>query len=161
MAAPSTTIETPSANVDPKTKKESEKFTYMLHNMQDLSCLGKYKATHHRYAALKVTSAAHRAGKNNKLRSIVDANGVAQILIRQTNTRVIRKYEGRVVPLKEPKIVKRGNEEVVYTRKPTATYVGDLDINLTNNLTSLEADTDVPLAHVPADKKQKTGKAKA
>ena len=164
MAA-SDAIATDPATAPKAAKNKADKHTYMLHDPRTLACLGKFRATHDRYAALKAASAAHRP--NSKLTAIVDDKGVAHISSRRTNTRLVRKYEGRVVPLKEPKVVKRGDEEVVYTRKPTATYVGNLDISVTD-LTSLdtlvedaeggEDNKDVPLANVPAAvlKKRKT-----
>lgn len=87
-----------------KTKKP--KHTFMLHDPKDYSSLGKYQSTDFRYAALKVAS-----------------RGYKDILLRKTNTKEIRQFEGNVVTLDTPKEIHRGDRVIRYTKKPVVKYV--------------------------------------
>ena len=68
----------------------------------------RYQSTDPRYAALKAAS-----------------KGVEQILLRQTNTRMIYEYKGRVVQLDTPKEITRGDppRTIVYSKKPSVQFV--------------------------------------
>lgn len=82
------------------------KSTFMLHDPKDLSSLGKYQSTDFRYAALKVASRGHK-----------------QILLRKTNTKEIREFQGDVVTLDTPKEIHRGDRVIKYSKKPVVKYV--------------------------------------
>lgn len=90
-------------------KPKKPRLTFMLHDPKDMSCLSKYKSTEVRYAALKAAS-----------------NGHTNILLRQTNSKEIRQYSGKVVMLDKPKEVRRGNDPtkppIVYTKEPKVTF---------------------------------------
>lgn len=47
------------------------------------------------------------------------------ILLRQTNTRMIYEYKGRVVQLDQPKEITRGDppRTIVYSKKPSVTFL--------------------------------------
>lgn len=102
---PKVTDATP-ADKPPRVKKP--KHTYMLHNPDDMTSLGKYVSTDYRYAALKVASRGHR-----------------RILLRRTNSKEIREFEGEVVPLDKPKIIHRAgaSKPIEYHRKPSVKFV--------------------------------------
>jgi len=82
------------------------KSTFMLHDPNDLSSLGKYQSTDFRYAALKVASRGHK-----------------KILLRKTNTKEIREFAGDVVSLDQPKEINRGDRVIKYTKKPVVKFV--------------------------------------
>lgn len=81
------------------------KRTFMLHDPKDLSSLGKYQSTDFRYAALKVASRGHK-----------------KILLRETNTKEIREFQGDIVPLAAPKEIKRGDRTITYSKKPVVKF---------------------------------------
>lgn len=85
----------------PKTKS-----TYMLHDPKTFTSLGKYVSTDARYSALKAAS-----------------RGIEDILLRKTNSKIIYKYKGSVVTLDQPQIVKRGEREIAYTKKPVVKFI--------------------------------------
>lgn len=89
------------ATSEPKVKKVREKKTYMLHHPQTYVCLGKYVSTTPRLAALKAASRKH-----------------TDILLRETNTKIMHHYEGGIKDLETPQVVKRGDQTVTYTTKP-------------------------------------------
>lgn len=80
--------------------------TFMLHDPVTYVALGRYKAADHRYAALKCAS-----------------KGFERILLRQTNTKEVREFSGTIVVLDVPKIVKRGDREIAYTKRPSVKHV--------------------------------------
>jgi hypothetical protein len=98
-------------------KGPKQKHTFMLHSPETFASLGKYISTDARYSALKAAS-----------------RGVKDILLRKTNSKIIYKYKGDVVTLDTPQIVKRGDREIKYSKKPTVKFVqkfvyqGDLDL---------------------------------
>lgn len=71
---------------------------------------GKYRSSSHRYAALKAAK-----------------TGLEEILLRQTNTKTVHKYTGKVLTLDKPRVVMRGDREIVYRKKPVATYHGSFE----------------------------------
>ena len=87
-----------------------KKFCYMLHDPATMAFAGKYNSASHRYAALKAAT-----------------KGVENILLRQTNTKVVHKYQGSTEPLDKPRIVKRKDREIGYSKKPKAVYLGHFD----------------------------------
>lgn len=82
------------------------KGTFMLHDPKDMSSLGKYVSTDYRYAALKVASRGHK-----------------KILLRRTNTKEVREFEGSVVTLDTPKEIHRGDRVIKYNKKPAVKFV--------------------------------------
>lgn len=82
------------------------KSTFMLHDPSDMSSLGKYVSTDYRYAALKVASRGHK-----------------KILLRKTNTKEVRQFDGDVVTLDNPKQIHRGDRVITYNKKPTVKFV--------------------------------------
>jgi hypothetical protein len=107
---------------------EDTRPTFMLHDPQNFSSLGKYQSADYRYAALKAASKGH-----------------TQILLRKTNTKEIREFSGKVEKLDVPKVIKRGGREIKYERKPLVKYVQKFVLQ---GLPS--ALDDEPLADVPA-----------
>lgn len=91
---------------EPKPKVPKAKSTFMLHNPNDYSSLGKYQSTDFRYAALKVASRGH-----------------TNILLRKTNTKEMREFTGAVVPLDTPKEIHRGDRVIRYTKKPVVKFI--------------------------------------
>ena len=83
------------------------KITFMLHDAGDMCSLGKYVSTDYRYAALKAASRGHH-----------------RILLRKTNTKEVREFEGDVVPLENPKKISRGDRVIEYNKKPSVRYKG-------------------------------------
>lgn len=78
-----------------------KKKTFMLHHPETYVCLGKYVSTTPRLAALKAASRKH-----------------TDILLRETNTKILHHFEGGVKPLDQPQVVTRGTVTVTYTNKP-------------------------------------------
>lgn len=78
----------------------------MLHHPETFASLGKFQSTDWRYSALKVASRGHK-----------------KILLRKTNSKVVYEYNGSVVDLEEPQIVKRGEREIQYSKKPVVKFV--------------------------------------
>lgn len=80
----------------------------MLHKPDTLEALGKFQSSDARYAALKCASREH-----------------SRILLRQTNTRLMYEYEGKIVDLDTPKEISRGDPPRVirYTKKPVVRFV--------------------------------------
>lgn len=90
------------------TKAAKTKVTYMLHNKDDYTELGKYVSTTPRGAALKATSAGHTT-----------------ILLRETGTKIIREYAGSIETLDEPVVIERkgAGKPIVYSKRPKVVYV--------------------------------------
>lgn len=88
----------------------SGKKTFMLHEPGTMAFAGKYNSATHRYAALKAAT-----------------NGFREILLRQTNTKIVHRYTGSETVLKEPRVVKRRDREIVYSKKPHAVYEGSFE----------------------------------
>lgn len=102
-----TSVPAPVAPAGVKKPKQSRpKCTFMLHDPNDHSSLGKYQSTDFRYAALKVASRGH-----------------TNILLRKTNTKEMREFTGAVVPLDTPKEIHRGDRVIRYTKKPVVKFV--------------------------------------
>jgi len=96
-------VESTAAQGEAMSRAPLRKRTYMLHDPQDYSCLGKYTSTAPRLAALKAASRKH-----------------TDILLRETNTKIMHRYEGGIRPLETPQKVTRGDPPVTveYTKKP-------------------------------------------
>lgn len=98
----------------PVEKRVRKKRTYMLHDPEKYTCLGKYVSTSPRLAALKAASRNHR-----------------DILLRETNTKIMHRFEGGIRALDTPQVVSRGDQTVTYTSKPFVKSKGHF---LMNNL---------------------------
>lgn len=98
--------QTPAAAADAPQRTRKPRIAFMLHDPADMSSLGKYVSTDYRYAALKVASRGHK-----------------RILLRKTNTKEVREFEGDVVPLETPKQISRGDRVISYNKKPTVKFV--------------------------------------
>ena len=96
----------------PGTTTKKPKSTFMLHDPNDMSSLGKYVSTDYRYAALKVASRGHK-----------------KILLRKTNTKEVREFAGDVVTLDTPKEISRGDRTIQYFKKPTVKFVRKFTYN--------------------------------
>lgn len=106
MASPTATAAESGAPAANKARTPRPKHTFMLHDPDDLSSLGKYQSTDFRYAALKVASRGHK-----------------KILLRKTNTKEIREFKGDVVALDKPKEINRGDRVIKYSKKPVVNFV--------------------------------------
>lgn len=89
-----------------KTKTKKPKKTFMLHKPETFESLGKFVSTDFRYAALKAASRGHK-----------------DIYLRITDTKLVYQFEGSIQELDTPQIVKRGEREIKYTKKPIVKYV--------------------------------------
>jgi hypothetical protein len=103
MSAPSSP-----APVAAGTKKRAARprVTYMLHAPETFVPLGKFQSSDARYAALKAASRGH-----------------TDILLRQTNTRIISQYEGKVQTLDQPHVTVRQGREITYSKKHCVKFV--------------------------------------
>lgn len=119
MAAPATATakEIPADASEPKQPRQTKpKFTFMLHDADDMSSCGKYSSSDYRYAALKAAS-----------------KGSTRILLRKTNSKEVREFTGSIVTLDTPKEINRGNRVIKYSKKPCVrfvrkfTFAGDID----------------------------------
>lgn len=100
---PTSSVEN-TVNKAPKHKKP--KRTFMLHAADDMTALGRFISTDWRYAALKAASRGH-----------------TNILLRQTGTREVRKFDGQKVAI-EAKQITRGGRTITYTHRPQVKYNG-------------------------------------
>lgn len=97
---PAAPAKTAVAKGDKKPKR-----TFMLHSPVDMTALGRFISTDWRYAALKAASRGH-----------------TKILLRQTGTREVRRFDGQKVAI-EPKEITRGGRTIKYTHRPQVKYV--------------------------------------
>ena len=104
MSAPSSPA--PVAAGVSKKRTSRPRVTFMLHKPDTFVPLGKFQSSDARYAALKAASRGH-----------------TDILLRQTNTRIISQYEGRVQTLDQPHVTVRQGREIIYTKKPCVKFV--------------------------------------
>lgn len=99
-----------------KRRNVKSKVTFMLHDPEDMSSMGKYQSTDYRYAALKAAS-----------------KGWEKILLRKTNSKEVREFSGTNLPLDTPKEINRGDRVITYTKKPAVkflrkfTFAGDVE----------------------------------
>lgn len=105
--------------------KPRAKYAFMLHHPTDRSSLGKFVATDAITAARKVASRADHGRYASLWLNGKGDDAVATILLRQTRTKDVRWFEGRSVKLDEPKIIKRGTQEVKYGQKPVVRELKD------------------------------------
>jgi hypothetical protein len=100
-------------------KSKPVRHTFMLHSPATMESLGKFQSSDYRYAALKVASRQHPV-----LKATLDSGeDYSRILLRKTNTKEIREFEGRVITLDTPTEVKRGDRTISYSKKPVVKYV--------------------------------------
>ncbi len=151
MASDASTSDGPAAPAPAAAKPKTcrPKCTFMLHDPKNLSSLGKFVSTDYRYAALKVASRAH---KPNYKALWVDgvAGGASKILLRKTNTKEVRVFEGKSIDLKEPKKIFRGKQEVLYFKKPVVSELKGERFTISGNVDDDESVTDAATAAPPA-----------
>ena len=96
----------PATAAAPRAKRP--RLTFMLHTPGTFEALGKFQSSDARYAALKCASRGHK-----------------DILLRQTNTRLVYQYEGQIIDLETPKEVFRGDKTkpILYHKKPAVKFV--------------------------------------
>jgi len=85
---------------------------FMAHDKSGVK-LGEFTGNCYRTAALKAAS------KNCK---DVDEGSPIELHMRETGTRVVKVYNGYTKKLDTPQIVKRGDKEVVYEKKPAVKF---------------------------------------
>jgi hypothetical protein len=130
----------PAAAATPAKRKQiRQKSSFMLHDPRDMSSLGKFQSTDYRNAALKVASRAHQA----RYKSLWETEEVATIKLRKTKTKEVRVFEGKTVVLDNPKVIKRGDQEVLYHKKPVVK-------ELKNKRFTFEGAVDTPTTASPA-----------
>lgn len=95
-----------------KEKNRKPKFTFMLHDPNNMSSLGKYVATDYRYAALKAATRGH-----------------TKIMLRKTNSKTVHEFNGQVVTLDTPKQISRGDRTISYNKKPKVERVRVFDFD--------------------------------
>ena len=105
MSTPSSPTAPAAAGVA-KRRAARPRVCYMLHAPTTFAPLGKFQSSDARYAALKAASRGH-----------------TDILLRQTNTRIISQYVGNVQTLDQPHITTRQGREIVYSKKPVVKFV--------------------------------------
>lgn len=101
----------PSDKPASKPKPTKPRLTFMLHDPSTMASLGKFVSTDYRYAALKAATRGH-----------------TRIMLRKTNTKEVREFEGKVLTLDAPKIIKRTGEgksprEVEYNKRPSVKFL--------------------------------------
>lgn len=101
MSAPSSPVAAPA-----KKRAGRARVTYMLHKPKTFESLGKFQSSDARYAALKAASRGHTT-----------------ILLRETNTRIIYEYEGKVQVLDTPHVTVRQGRTITYSKKPVVRFV--------------------------------------
>lgn len=90
----------------------------MLHEPRTLQALCKCQSTDFRYAALKCAS------RRDKLPpSCSNEDGSTKILLRRTNSKVLREYTGNVITLDTPQQVVRDGRTITYTKKPQVKFM--------------------------------------
>lgn len=89
-----------------KPKKVSTKKAFMLHSSTDMHPIGKYMSNTFRQAALKAAS-----------------NGHEEVILRQTGTKTCKRFSCKNRILDEPKIIKRGDKEIKYSKIPEAKWI--------------------------------------
>lgn len=87
-------------------RKQKPKKTFMLHDPETFANLGKFVSTDFRYAALKAASRGH-----------------TKILLRVTDTKLVYEFQGAVIELSSPQVVKRGERTITYSKKPGVKFV--------------------------------------
>lgn len=89
-------------------RKSRPKRTFMLHGVDDMSCVHKFSAPGFREAAMKAASKGH-----------------GRILLRRCGTSEVREYVGRFVALDPPVVVARRGaaKPIEYHRKPRVEFV--------------------------------------
>jgi len=103
----------------PKPKK-----TYTSHDPDSFRVINRVQASEFRYAALKcVTNQNKLKNKDQLPEGCTLPDGKFRILLRQTNTRLIREYIGEICTLDEPQVVQRHGREIRYTKKPKVSFL--------------------------------------
>ena len=82
------------------------KKSFMLHDVDGMHKIGKYMSNTFRQAALKAASNNHN-----------------RVILRQTGTKICKEFTCKIQVLDEPKIIKRGDKEIKYSKIPEARWV--------------------------------------
>lgn len=122
---PSSPAASPPAS--PKTekaeKKPGKKQSYMLHTPDEcLEPIGKFVSTSIRGAALKAVTRGH-----------------TDIWLRRTGQKKIVKFKGEKKPLDAPRVVMKGDKEIVFKTKSAAERVGELFMTDTRKAAKMDA----------------------
>ena len=118
------------AQQDGKVKK-----SFMLHNVDGMHKIGKYMSNTFRQAALKAAS-----------------NGHSRVILRQTGTKICKEFTCKIQVLDEPKVIKRGDKEIKYSKIPEAKWVR------TFTMDNAVLDLDEKTPEQPAAKRKRTAK---
>ena len=107
-----------------KTAAAKVKKSFTSHDPDSFRVLNRVQASEFRYAALKcVTNQNKLKNKGELPPGCLLPDGRFRILLRQTNTRVIREYVGEICELENPQVVLRDGREIRYTKKPKVSFV--------------------------------------
>jgi hypothetical protein len=97
-------LSTTEPNAEPtpvqKERVKRKREVYMLHDPVDFSCKGRFTSTGPRFAAQKAAT-----------------RGFKKIYLRKTNTKKVYCYDGSIVTLDEPQVIKRGDQTITYKKK--------------------------------------------
>jgi hypothetical protein len=100
------------------------KKTYTSHCPDSFRVINRVQASEFRYAALKCVTNQNKLKMKEQLpEGCTLPDGRFRILLRQTNTRLIREYVGEICTLDEPQVVQRQGREIRYTKKPKVSFV--------------------------------------
>jgi len=102
MSQPANPSTNSAAGASRSLRPKKARKTYMLHDAKTMKAIGRFSSTSPRSAAQKAAS-----------------RGFEKILLRETGTRVIHEYEGAIVSIDPPKVVKRGDATVTFKKKST------------------------------------------
>lgn len=106
------------------TTNKKEKKTFTSHCPDSFKVINRVQASEFRYAALKCVTNQNKLLKKEQLPAgCLLPDGRFRILLRQTNTRLIREYVGQVCELENPQVVQRQGREIKYTKKPKVSFV--------------------------------------
>lgn len=108
----------------PQPRSKKEKKTFTSHCPESFRVINRVQASEFRYAALKCVTNQNKLLKKEQLPSgCLMPDGRFRILLRQTNTRLIREYVGEICELENPQVVQRQGREIKYTKKPKVSFV--------------------------------------
>lgn len=125
MSTDTTTTTTPQQQQSKSTTtNKKEKKTFTSHCPDSFKVINRVQASEFRYAALKCVTNQNKLLKKEQLPTgCLLPDGRFRILLRQTNTRLIREYVGQVCELENPQVVQRQGREIKYTKKPKVSFV--------------------------------------
>jgi len=133
-----------SDNNETKPKNPKNKKTYTSHDPESFRVLNRVQASEFRYAALKCVTNQNKLKAKGQLPSgCTLPDGRFRILLRQTNTRLIREYIGEICVLDEPQVVQRQGREIRYTQKPKVSFLRSYIYSGSSDLHSEEDEPEV------------------